>query len=231
MSTTTERKTILITGANRGVGLGVAKVYLEKGWQVVAAVRDPSKMPKLEGDVVVVKIDSESNTDPFDAVEELKTKHNIHHLNTVFANAGATPTPALLVDTTPDQFDFMVATNVRGPLMLFKAVRPLLTDDDKFVGAGSDLGIMTGNLYNPYLGVYGTTKAAITYLMRGFHYEEPKLKVFSLHPGWLDTDLGNAGAAMSGLDAPPEKLSVAAPAIYELFENATKEETSGYMWK
>ena len=64
-------KTVLITGANRGyvpalqaetwlltirVGLELTKAYLEKGWKVIAAVRDPSKMD-IKGDVMVVKLE------------------------------------------------------------------------------------------------------------------------------------------------------------------------------
>jgi len=65
---------VLITGANRGVGLELTKAYLAKGYQVIAAVRDVSKMPKIEGKVVVVKLDSGTENGASEAVKELKGK-------------------------------------------------------------------------------------------------------------------------------------------------------------
>jgi len=94
--------TVLITGANRGIGLEFAKRYAERGWTVVAAVRDPSSMPKLEskgeGKVVVVKIDAGSTTDAKEAVAELKSKYNINKLDVVIANAAINITPASFKD-------------------------------------------------------------------------------------------------------------------------------------
>lgn len=60
-----DMKTVLITGANRGIGLHLAKLYLEKGYRVVAACRDPSKMPDLGGGdkFVSIKLDQSSKTD------------------------------------------------------------------------------------------------------------------------------------------------------------------------
>lgn len=60
-----QMKTVLITGANRGIGLHLAKLYLEKGYRVVAACRDPSKMPDIGGGdkFVSIKLDQSSKTD------------------------------------------------------------------------------------------------------------------------------------------------------------------------
>ncbi|WVQ75616.1 hypothetical protein IAR50_005245 [Cryptococcus sp. DSM 104548] len=227
---TTAKKTVLITGANRGIGLAVSKVFLNNGWRIVAGVRDPAKMPQLDGEMVVVKIDSASTTDALEAVKELESKHGITHLDIVLANAGVASAPGLLYETNLDKFDHGHVVNVRGPLALYQAVRPLLKDEGTFAVVSSVVGCITGG-WMPYMGAYGSTKVALNFLMRGINHEEPKLKVFSIHPGWLDTDMGNAGAKASGIDAPPEKLSVAAPAIVQLLTNATKEETSGFMWK
>ncbi|ODN95313.1 hypothetical protein L198_04709 [Cryptococcus wingfieldii CBS 7118] len=187
-------------------------------------------MPQLDGDLVVVKIDSASTTDALEAVEELKNKHNITQLDIVLANAGVASTSGPLYQTDLEKFDHGHAVNVRGPLALYQAVRPLLKDGATFAVVSSVVGCITGD-WIPAMGAYGSTKVALNFLMRGINQEEPKLKVFAIHPGWLDTDMGNAGAKAIGVDAPPEKLSVAAPAIVQLLLKATKEETSGFMWK
>lgn len=66
--------TVLITGTNRGIGLELTKAYLAKGYQVIAAVRDVSKMPKIDGKVVVIKLDSGTTDGAAEAVKELKSK-------------------------------------------------------------------------------------------------------------------------------------------------------------
>ncbi|TYJ58950.1 hypothetical protein B9479_000386 [Cryptococcus floricola] len=221
-------KTVLITGANRGIGRELTKFYLEKGWRVVAAARDPTKVAQ-EGKVVIVKIDSSIPTDAQEAVEELKSKHNITHLDVVIANAAVAPTPSLLANTVISELSTGLITNVSGPLALYQATRPLLNDEDAFVVITSTVGSVTGE-WGPYLGAYGTTKTAVNFIVRGIHIEEPKLKVFAVNPGWVNTDMGNAGAALAGLDAPPEKTSDTVPGIIKVIDEATKEKTSGLLW-
>ncbi|WVQ75299.1 hypothetical protein IAR50_004915 [Cryptococcus sp. DSM 104548] len=229
MSTTSTDKTVLITGANRGIGLALCKHYLEKGWTVVAAVRDLSKAPKLEGKAVVVKIDSSSLTDALDAIEELKTKHNITHLDVVYANAGESPSAAKFANASLTELDSALVTNVRGPVALYQATRPLLRDDGTFATFTSIVGSVTGDWIS-YLGSYGVTKTALNFIIKGIHNEEPKLKAIAIYPGWLDTDMGYKAAALAGIEAPPDTLSVNVVNIAKLVDEATKEQTSGLLW-
>ncbi|TYJ56269.1 hypothetical protein B9479_002954 [Cryptococcus floricola] len=228
-------KTVLITGANRGqvlnyrlIGRELTRLYLEKGWRVVAAARDPTKVAQ-EGKVVIIKIDSSSPTDAQEAVEELKSKHNITHLDVVIANAAVAPTPSLLASASISELSTGLITNVSGPLALYQATRPLLSDEDAFVVITSTVGSVFGE-WMPYLGAYGATKTALNFLVRGIHIEEPKLKVFAVNPGWVNTDMGNAGAALAGLGAPPDKLSDTVPGMITVIDEATKEKSSGLLW-
>ncbi|WVQ81967.1 hypothetical protein IAT38_004094 [Cryptococcus sp. DSM 104549] len=223
-------KTILITGVSRGVGLGFAKVYLQKGWTVIAAVRDLSKLPKLEGKVIPVKIDSSSLTDAKEAIEELKTKHGITRLNIVLANAGHAESFGPARDYDIAGFDRIQQVNVRGPLVLYQAVYPLLQEGDKFVVVSSTLGCNSPE-HVPVFGAYGTSKAAVNYLVRNMHFEEPKLTIFSIHPGWCTTDMGNNGAKIMGLEHAPQTVEEVSPAVYSLLESATRESHGGYMWE
>ncbi|WVW83199.1 hypothetical protein I302_105217 [Kwoniella bestiolae CBS 10118] len=216
----TEQKTILITGANRGL----------KGYKVIAAVRDLSKIPAIDGLAAVVKIDSKESDDPANAIEELKAK-GINHLDIVVANAGISANHQLMRDADINSFDDHVAVNARAPLLLFKAVYPLLDKE----GGSKFIVISTGMSQNsvehfPNFGVYGSSKAAVNYLTRQIHFEEPKLTSFLISPGWLDTDMGLAGAAAAGLSEPPEKMSVVIPQIVKLIENSDRETRGGYMW-
>ncbi|WVQ83392.1 hypothetical protein IAT38_005533 [Cryptococcus sp. DSM 104549] len=223
-------KTILITGANRGIGLALSKIFLQQGWTVVAAVRDLAKLPKLEGKVIPVKIDSASPTDALEAVEELKAKHGITHLDVALANAGIAGSAALAKTVTADEIDELNRVNVRGPVLLFQAVLPLLKDGDKFAVISSIVGA-NSPVHYPGAAAYGATKAAVNFLTRSIHFEEPALTVFSIHPGWVDTDMGNAAAQLLGLPSTSEKLSDTAPAIVKLVTSATRDTHGGYMWR
>ncbi|ODN88060.1 hypothetical protein L198_06808 [Cryptococcus wingfieldii CBS 7118] len=171
-------KTVLITGANRGVGRALTKFYLEKAWRVVAAARNPTKVSQ-EDKVVIVKIDSSSPTDAQEAVEELKSKPGITHLDLVIANAASSQNSAPLVSSSVSTD---LITNVSGPIALYQATRSLLTDEDAFVAITSTAGSVTGD-WGPSLGAYGATKIALNFIIRGIHIEEPKLKAFAINPG------------------------------------------------
>ncbi|WVQ81965.1 hypothetical protein IAT38_004092 [Cryptococcus sp. DSM 104549] len=222
-------KIVLITGANRGIGLGLAKVYLEKGWTVVAAARDLSKLPKLEGTVIPVKIDSGSLTDAKEAVEELKTKHNITHLDVVIANAGIAHGVNNVSHIDVAYFDKIQETNVRGPLILYQAVHPLLQEGAKFTVISSAIGANSPD-HLPGYAAYATSKAAVNFLFRNAHFEEPKLTIFTISPGFVDTDMGHLGAQNMGLERATLDVEESVYAVVKLVDGATRETHGGYMW-
>src|SRR4051812_4257658 len=90
--------TVLITGANRGIGLGLTECFLaEASHIVIAAVRNPAhatvhalqELPTgPDSRLVVVKLDASIEQDANEAVAELQQKHGIQHLDIVVANAG-----------------------------------------------------------------------------------------------------------------------------------------------
>ncbi|WVQ81961.1 hypothetical protein IAT38_004088 [Cryptococcus sp. DSM 104549] len=222
-------KIVLITGANRGIGLGITKIYLSKGWTVVAAVRDPSAFPKLDGTVIPVKVDSLSLTDAKEAVEELKTKHGITHLDVVIANAGISENfndvKALDIDVL-DKHHFV---NVRGPVVLYQAVYPLLGEGSTFTVISSYLGSNSVEHF-PALAAYGASKTAINYIVRNIHFEEPKFTAFTIHPGHVDTDMGKEGAKFFGIANAPQTVEEISPQVVDLIESATRDTHGGYMW-
>ncbi|ODO07502.1 hypothetical protein L198_01081 [Cryptococcus wingfieldii CBS 7118] len=165
---------IFITGTSRGIGEGIARHYLKEGWTVVAAVRSPEAAPRLEGKIIT-------------AVEELKTKHNITHFDIVVANSGVAASGAFLAQASPTEFDHIYKVNTRGPLVLYQATRPLLKDDGTFVVISSLAGSLNKDFLWEYIGLYGASKAAVNYLTRTVHYEEPALKAFTINPGAVDT--------------------------------------------
>ncbi|WVQ71176.1 hypothetical protein IAR50_000701 [Cryptococcus sp. DSM 104548] len=234
MSSSNQDKVILITGTSQGIGEGIAKHYLKQGWTVVAAIRSPETAPKLEGNVIIVKADHSSLTDFKDAVEELKNKHHITQLDIVVANAGVTGSLGPLTTASSSNFDHVYQVNTRGPLLLYQATRPLLKDDGAFVVISSLAGSLQKTFFWEGNGIYGASKAAVNYLTRTIHYEEPSLKAFSIHPGLVETNMARKALEMMGGSKPPglvtETVNEVVPGIVKVIATATKEDTSGWMW-
>ncbi|ODN75679.1 hypothetical protein L198_08136 [Cryptococcus wingfieldii CBS 7118] len=223
---------ILITGTSQGIGEGIAKHYLKQGWTVVAAIRSPEKGPNLEGSVITVKADQSSLTDFHNIIEELKTKHNITHFDIVVANSATAGSRALLTKASPTEFDYVYQVNTRGPLVLYQATRPLLKDNGTFVVISSLAGSLQRTFFWEDIGLYGASKAAVNYLVRTIHYEEPTLKAFTIHPGSVNTKMSREtwDGDFSKLPIQPVTVDDVIPGIVKLIDTSTKEETSGWMW-
>ncbi|KAK2766855.1 hypothetical protein FQN54_006169 [Arachnomyces sp. PD_36] len=232
--------TFLVTGGNRGLGRGLVEQYLARPHHtVIAAVRDPEaatskalfNLPKGEGSsVILVKIDSSSQTDPEAAVKELQTTYGITTLDVVVANAGISKVFPLVHEINIEEFQEHFNVNVYGIIFLFKAVRPLLNKAKapKFVTLGTSaasLGDMEKRNF-PNAN-YGTSKAAVNYLTRKIHFENPNLTAFPIDPGWVQTDMGNGGAKAFGLEKAEVSVSDSVNGMTKVIDAATKEETSG----
>lgn len=180
----------------------MVEAYLSKpGYTVIAAVRDTEApttkslkeiKPASESFLIIVKIDSTSETDPEEAVKALQAK-GITSLDIVVANAGIGNIFHEVHNINIDDFRKLFDTNTIGPLVLYKALYPLLkaTADKKgdgkpiFVGVSTEaasIGELEAN--TPYkLGAYGAGKAALNYLVRRAQFENTWLTAFVYNPG------------------------------------------------
>ncbi|MCJ1405881.1 hypothetical protein MMC11_009111, partial [Xylographa trunciseda] len=205
-------QTYLTTGANRGLGKGLLAIFLSRSNTIViAGVRDPSSASSkalheiLVGHgskVIVVKIDNSSEIDAATAIKELQSVHNVTKLDVVISNAGISDYPKSVADQTLAEVQDHIAVNAIGPLLLFQAVYPLLkkSAEPKFVVLGSPIGSIGGMESRPFpLFAYGASKAMAHYLTRKIHFENEWLVAFVVDPGFVQTDMGNRGAALFGL--------------------------------
>ncbi|OTB08087.1 hypothetical protein M426DRAFT_317191 [Hypoxylon sp. CI-4A] len=234
---------ILITGASRGMGLGIARVFLARErTTVIAGVRDPESAAKnLDGlskgegsKLIVVKIDSTSDTDAEEAVAHLRASEGISHLDIVVANAGLATAIGPLATVKPSDVARMLDINALGPLRIAQATLPLLAKapakNPRFLLLGSMQGSITGvEKYTLPMGAYGASKAAAHYLVRKLHSEhaEEGICVFAADPGFVQTDMGNEGAKIFGLDKAVVELNDAVNFLVDQIDSATREKTSG----
>ncbi|KAJ3541907.1 hypothetical protein NM208_g4373 [Fusarium decemcellulare] len=238
--TQTMAYTVLITGANRGIGRDLLKLYLNRSNTIViAALRDlghPSAeeirgLPMASGSqLIIVKIDSGSLVDPEVAVKELQSCNGIQNIDTVIANAGIGKDWNLVAQTPINEVEDHLKINSVGPFALYLAVRPLLhaSVNPRFVVLSTELGSI-GLLGERKIKdvAYGMSKAAINFFVAKLHVEEPALITFPIHPGWVKTALGNAIAETLGLKEAPTTQEQSAAGIFDQVEKSTKEETSG----
>jgi norsolorinic acid ketoreductase len=136
--------------------------------------------------LITVKLDSTSTTDAADAVTILKSEHHIDHLDVVIANAGIANYFGPVLTTPVDQFKEHLEVNAVGVLVLFQAVHDLLSasKNPKFVTISSPVGSIGHQELIPIPSTaYGASKAALNYLTRKIHFENPNLVVFPLSPG------------------------------------------------
>ncbi|CAG9990289.1 unnamed protein product [Clonostachys byssicola] len=199
--------TYLVTGANRGIGRGfVEKLLLKPGTTVIAAVRDLSKaaasldeLPWGSGSrLIQVKIDSSIDGDAANAVSVLQEEHEITAVDIVIANAGISHSGAPVVENDPEAFRDHFNTNTIGPVTLLQAFLPLLkaseTGQPLFLVISTFVGSIGGqeSLANlpAVFSPYGASKAALNWIIRRLHYEEPWLTTWAAHPGVVLTDMG-----------------------------------------
>ncbi|RSL85275.1 hypothetical protein CDV31_016585 [Fusarium ambrosium] len=195
--------TVLITGANRGIGKDLLKLYLNlPQTTTIAAVRSlthPSvdeirNLPVASGsELIVVKIDSD----------------------TVIANAGIGKDWSLVAQTAIDEVEDHFKINSVGPFALYLAMRPLLlaSADPKFVVLSTELGS---------IGLQGERKIQdVAYAKADCISHSPRGR------RWVKTTLGNAIAETLGMREAPTTQEQSAAGIFDQVEKSTKAETSG----
>jgi NAD(P)-dependent dehydrogenase (short-subunit alcohol dehydrogenase family) len=182
--------TALVTGANRGIGLEVARQLAERGFSVLAGARDPSRMPALDGDVHAVRLDvTDQGT-----VGALRRE--VGELDVLVNNA------AIHYDTgergTNADLDIVreaLETNLLGAWRMTQACLPLLrrSGSARIVNVSSGAGALTD--MGGGTPAYRVSKTALNALTRILASElrGDGILVNAVCPGWVATDMGGPG--------------------------------------
>ena len=196
-------RTVLITGANRGIGLEFVRQYAENGWRVIATCRDPSaadEASQLAAQHETVTLHPLEVTDSA-AVSALAAELKGTAIDVLLLNAGVMGKDSLaLGQLDPSDFLEVMNVNVVTPAMGLQAFRDhVLASDRKIVvGMGSFLGSIASNsdggLYS-----YRASKSAIHSIMRAASVDLRAAGgiAIAMHPGWVQTDMGGPDATIS----------------------------------
>ena len=188
-------KVIVITGANRGIGLATAHELQKRGAKVVAGVREPHKMPPISG-VTVLALDAGDAESCQTFVAQAEREHG--RIDGLINNAAIMldhNTPVL--DLSEDNLQRVLEINLIAPIRLCQFVAPgmLSRGYGRIVNISSSLGAITdmGGGYPSYrmskLALDGFTRILAAELG-----QKNNVKVNSLDPGWVKTSMGGAGA-------------------------------------
>lgn len=187
---------LLITGANRGIGLEFVKQYATDGWDIVACCRDPKDAKDLlavKGKVTVEVLDV---TD-YAAVDALAQKYNGRTIDLLINNAGiyGTRNPAVSIGD-PDLYLKVLQVNSVAPMKVTLAFLPALkrAKQPKIATISSRMGSIGSGSGGSY--VYRASKAAINAAMHNLAIDlkGDGITCIVMHPGWVKTDMGGAGA-------------------------------------
>lgn len=203
-----EGRVVLVTGANRGIGLEFAQQLRAKGYDVIGTARSPAKATELKATGARVE-----QLDVTDAASVAALAHSLDGvaIDILINNAGMLNREDSSLDTL--DFDVMERSfqvNSLGPLRVTRALLPNLRagDGKTIVNITSRLGsieLSTGGLYS-----YRTSKTALNQINKIVSSElaSEGFTNIVIHPGWVRTDMGGANATLSKTESVSSMLGV-----------------------
>lgn len=203
--------TLLITGANRGLGLDFTQRFAKAGWRIHACCRAPDRADALQTlakshDVTLHALD----VSDFAQIDALKSTLRDEPVDVLFNNAGIMETSqrTLSLDHTNQMFDTLdedewmavMRVNTMAPLRMCEVfVDNVAASKRKQILMMSSIVGSIGSNQTPRWYHYATSKTALNMVMRNLaaDLKERGITVVSLHPGWTQTDMGGPSAALT----------------------------------
>lgn len=200
---TSAKRCALVTGAGRGLGLGVAQALAERGYKVIMAGRDVVKLDAAVQaliargyEAITHKLDMRSEED----VASLKTKIDSGLVVDILVNNAGVflekPGHGSMLQTSPATAVTTMATNAIGPMRLIQAVLPSMTQR----GWGRIVNVSSGMASLNDMGTgaiaYRMSKAALNVITRvtGLEAQGTGVLVNAVCPGWVRTEMGGPSA-------------------------------------
>jgi NAD(P)-dependent dehydrogenase (short-subunit alcohol dehydrogenase family) len=189
---------VVITGANRGIGLELARVYSERGWLVVGVCRQSS--PELTE--VAEKVVDDIDVTHADGIARLvDALSEVGSIDLLINNAGLLQDEQL-GSIEYDSIRIQMEVNAYGPLRVAEALLPFIPEGGKIVNITSRMGSIADNTSGGRYG-YRASKAALNAFGKSLAMDlKPKgIAVAQLHPGYVKTRMVNFGGMISPEEA------------------------------
>jgi NAD(P)-dependent dehydrogenase (short-subunit alcohol dehydrogenase family) len=187
-------KTALLLGASRGLGLGLTREYLVRGWRVIATAREASsELEALAESPNSLRIEHVDIAD-MQSVAALRQKLSGEALDLLFVVAGISGSvPKPLHEVAADEAARVYLVNAYYPIVAAEAFADLVNPAGVFAFMSSRLASIASNNYGTW-ETYRTSKAALNMGVRSFFWRHQEHPVLSVAPGWVRTDMGGPSA-------------------------------------
>ncbi|MDV6340968.1 SDR family oxidoreductase [Nitrosomonas sp. Is24] len=198
-------RTMLITGANRGIGLEFVRQYAADGWRVVACCRKPAAAEALNR--LAAQYPDQTTVHALDVtdhaqIDQLAQTLSQQPIDLLINNAGVYP-PAYgdaLGETDYAAWQHAFAVNTMAPLKITEAfIRQIARSELKtIVTITSKMGSIADNRGGGSY-IYRSSKAGVNIVMKSLSIDLNPQKIIAvlLHPGWVKTDMGGPGALIT----------------------------------
>lgn len=184
-------KTVMITGASRGIGAASARVFAASGWRVALLARSAPEISALAD-----QIGADALALPCDVTDPVAVQAAVQtvvarwgRLDALINNAGMIDPIARIEHADPSAWGTAVDVNLKGVFYGMRAAIPVM----KRAGSGTIITVSSGAASNPYEGwsAYCAAKAGAAMLTQAAHLEEGKngLRIMGLSPGTVATDM------------------------------------------
>jgi NAD(P)-dependent dehydrogenase (short-subunit alcohol dehydrogenase family) len=190
-------RTALVVGASRNIGLALAGELMRGGWDVIATVRShqPEALSQLAEQtgrrLTVEQLDVNEPTQ----IAALRDRLEGARLDLLFVNAGITDEDKPVGEVPTEVFCDIMVTNALSPMRVVEGLGSLVPPTGTIAVMSSRQGSVSFNTRGGH-EVYRASKSALNQLMRSYaarHHDDPRTLLL-MHPGWVMTELGGAGA-------------------------------------
>ncbi len=195
--------TILITGANRGIGLELTEQFAEDGWQVLACCRNPADAGQLQAlsernpSIELHALDVTNYQQMATLADQLSNRP----IDILLSNAGIYGSKGVgFGEVDAQEWRQVLEVNTIAPLMLVQTfVEQVAASQQKLVAViSSKVGSIADNSSGGSY-IYRSSKTAVNQVVKSLSIDlaDRDISVITLHPGWVKTDLGGPNAEIS----------------------------------
>jgi NAD(P)-dependent dehydrogenase (short-subunit alcohol dehydrogenase family) len=189
------QRAALVTGGSSGIGLAIARMLRDEGFELTLASRRPEKVDAAAAELGAhsVAADVSREEDCLRVVAEHRERFGRLDLLVNSAGVGIAGRPDAV---TTKHLDLQIGVNLRGLIIVTREALPLLRESGGWI---VNLASIAGTIGTPELAVYGATKAAVIQFTHTLNraYEDDGVRAAALCPGFVDTPM----AQYSGLAA------------------------------